>query len=302
MKSIILLVVILISANIESLSAEANDSTSLRKNNTELLLDLFYGMEYDENGYTCTDTVLDTINGLKHIEISEVWYDSSYDAPVEYKASVGIYIDTLISPLIWGKIEQIADSNFIDILSYHDGIDKVLRANTYKTSIVDDFIDKWQVLISNVAKNGNSPDENTDFTEITPLRVCSVIHKIYEDDNWETYIIEFSYSIHGSNGCPSYADYLSFNKHDGRILSTEEVFEFYNKTSIEKEFYKEFSKAKKKNGYKPGNGPNNFTDNWNGISGIAIIQNGFLIYYQPYVAGCGAEGQYNIIINTQDLM
>lgn len=33
---------------------------------------------------------------------------------------------------------------------------------------------------------------------------------------------------------------------------------------------------------------------------IAYVNDGILIYYQPYVAGCGAEGQYNIIIKNSD--
>lgn len=297
MKNIIpLFIVLLIYASPVPLSANFDCSTNSEDNQSELLLDLFYGMEYDENAGTYTDTTLDTINGLKHVEICELWHDSSDETPIEYEASVGIYIDTIISPLIWEKIEQKVDSQVIEIMSYHEGIETKLRANNHKTSGVNDFIKKWQTLISAVEKNDSSTNTNKEFYKITPVRACSVIHKVYEDKDWETYLIQLSYSTHGSNGCPSYSDYISFNKHDGHALSFREAFEIYDETSITEEFSKEFSKAKVMNGYESFNNPNEFTVNWNDVSGIAFVQNGLLIYYKPYVIGGGAEGQYNINI------
>lgn len=268
-----------------------------------ILLDLFYGMEFDKIKSVYVDSVLDTIPGLKHFEFEKKWYYTGCnDYNVSCHTYLGIYIDSIIPGNIWQNLQPVINKNFAEHISYDAPFDSI-----YANEIAEfvptpmDYAKKWENLMDKFSETMKPTMIDSVYQEITHLRVCGVVHKIFEDNDWETYIIEFSFSYHGGCGCPSYADYITFNRHDGHQLTENEILSKYDKVKLETQLETGLGNAKIENGFDPIGGPNEYTDNLFGASGIALIDNGVLIYFQPYVAGCGAEGQYNIIINNSEL-
>lgn len=99
-------------------------------------------------------------------------------------------------------------------------------------------------------------------------------------------MVEFSFNYHGSFDCPPYADYITFNKKEGHQLTQGEILAEYNKDEFNAQLDKELAKAKLDKGENPEGGSSMYTKNLFGASGIAYIEDGILIYFQPYVAGC----------------
>ena len=264
-----------------------------------ILLDLFYGMEFDAENGVYVDSVLDNIPGLKHFEFDKIWfYNGGDDYNVSWHAQLGMYIDSIIPQNIWQNLQPIVDKNFVEHISYNAPFDCIYAneiGEVVQTPI--DYAKKWGNLMEKFSETMKPALDDSVYHRISPLRVCGVIHKVYENHDWATYLVEFSFDYHGSNGCPSYADYISFNKKDGHRLTEDELLQLYDKSKLSEALAKEFNKAKEENDMAP-TGDNTLM---NMMSGFALIDKGVLIYFQPYVAGSGAEGQYNIIINEADL-
>ena len=108
--------------------------------------------------------------------------------------------------------------------------------------------------------------------------------------------MESSVDYHGSNGCPSEADYLTYEISSGDPLSIQEVLALYPVSNLMQKLRDAYVAAAKERNFEP-------SDSMTGekllqeADGAAIINEGLLIYYKPYKIGCGAEGQYNLVIN-----
>ena len=300
MKKLLIISIITFCSILSIRCTQSENGKNINRENApqELLLELFYGMNYDSLTNSYVDLVLDDIPGLKHYEYDKVWYYSGgEDYNISWPTRIGLYIDSIIPQKIWTNMQPILNKNFAENISYDFPFDTI-----YKNEIAEmvetpsDYAKKWENLINKFSETTKPTLPDSVYKEILPLRVCGVIHKIFEDKEWETYLIEFSVSFHGGCGCPSNADYISFNKSDGHQLTETEILAKYDKAALRAHLDKEFNKAKIRKGYDPLGGPSLYTDKLFGASGVAFIENGVLIYYQPYVAGCGAEGQYNIII------
>lgn len=268
-------------------------------NDKPILLDLFYGMEFDEGNGVYVDSVLDTIPGLKHFEFEKKWYyTGGDDYNISWQSYLGLYIDSIIPHNIWQNLQPIINKDLVELISYDEAFDSICGneiAEMVQTPL--EYAKKWDDLMNKFTEIMRPVLPDTAYKEIIPFRVCGVIHKVFEDNDWVTYLVEFSVDNHGGNGCPSYADYITFSKNDGHRLSAEELFQQYDKSQLSYALIKEFNKEKEQKGYAP-TGDRTLMDE---MSGFALVNDGVLIYFQPYVAGCGAEGQYNIIINENEL-
>lgn len=262
-----------------------------------VLFDLFYGMEFDEENGVYVDSVLDTVPGLKHFEFDKKWYyTGGDDYNISWHAYLGIYIDSIIPQNIWQNLQPIINKDFAELTSYDKAFDSIFRneiAEMAQSPI--EYAKKWNDLMNKFTNIMRPILPDYDYHEIMPFRVCGVIHKVFEDNEWATYLVEFSVDNHGGCGCPSYADYITFNKKDGHRLSKEEFFQLYDKSELSAALINEFNKEKERKGYS-ATGDNTLISE---MSGFALVDKGILIYFQPYVVGCGGEGQYNIILEIK---
>lgn len=275
----------------ESASANSSDENL---NSDTMLLDLFYGMNQDSTGVYC-DSVLDNIPGLIHKEYARKWLMPNDTA--WFEISMGIYLDeefpneivretvlTMVDTILPHTFEEDIESAQIDALS---------RRVINKQSSTD-FLDSWERVFDELTRiNGYGP-QYEHYGEIPGSRGCTVCHLVYEDANWATYIIEFSFDYHITRGCPSKASYYTINKSTGYVLTISDILAQHDCSEIGEllvETYKyEVSQA--------GFTPVYFTGEEliSTADGVAIINNGILFYYHPYNIGGGAEGQYNLFI------
>lgn len=287
------------SCSLSAKTDEANNNNGPR----DIPLGLFYGMEFDEDKGVYIDSLFDTIPEVRHYEFDKKWYysgDETYN--ISFHAQLGIYIDSIIPEPIWTNLQPIINKNFAEHISYDAPFDSIyINKIAELVETPADYAKKWGNLMDKFSESMKPTMAETVYQDITPLRVCGVIHKVFDDKDWETYLVEFSFNYHGGCGCPSYADYITFNKYDGHQLTENEILAKYDEIKLRNQLENEFANAKIKNGYEPIGGPNEYTGNLFGASGLAYIKNGILIYFQPYVAGCGAEGQYNIILSNPPL-
>ena len=296
-KSFFIIYLILLSTLFSCELARANDDTKSKKG--DLLLDLFYGMEYDSLSNTYVDSVLDVIPGLNHYEFGKVWFQDDEEYPISFNSQMGIYIDSIIPEKIWKNLEPIINKGLAEHISYDFNLDSIFRNDIYRPSSNPiHFAMKWEDLMERFSKKYQPILEKELYPKITPLRVCAVIHKIDESDDWSTYIVEFSYDYHSSSGCPSYADYYSFRKRDGHLITKDEIIEKQNKNKLGKSLATKFSIEASNRRAMQFELPEKVL--FDEMTGAAFLKDGLLIYFHPYVVGGGAEGQYNLIINNID--
>lgn len=262
-------------------------------------LGLESGREYDEEKCKYTILDLDAIPELIHFEFDRKWfYSEGEDYNIYWHAQLGLHIDSVIPQNIWHSLQPILNENFTEHISY-DAPFYSIYANEIAEYVQtpNDYAKKWENLMDKFSETMKPTLAESVYYGISHLRVCGVIHKVFDNKDWETYLIEFSFEYHGGCGCHSYADYISFNKHDGHRLTEQELYRLYDKPKLSEALIKEFNKAKEKAGRAPTGDPTLIND----ISGFAFIEDGVLVYFHPYVAGCGAEGQHNIIIKDKDM-
>lgn len=255
-------------------------------------LELFYGMSdwYDDKE-TYHDSVFDNIGGIRH---QEFFADLCIPQDgVRYRNSLGVYIDEEYpTKALQEKVFATLDSILCQALSY-DLEEEILSHDLSSIENTDDFLNIWKVFYDNL---GNVDKIKLQYPEIPGSRVCVVSHKVAEKDDYVTYMMELSVDYHGSNGCPSSADYITYNATSGKPLSINEVIDMYPITDLKGKIRDAYVNAAKERDYEP-------SENLTGeillqeADGAAIINEGLLIYYKPYNIGCGAEGQYNLVIN-----
>ena len=260
-------------------------------------LELFYGMDKDEQG-NYVDSILDTIPGLLKFEKSAMWCNP--EDSMKYNASMGLYIDTVFpSQKIESELLSLADSLLRVDDSDNSVWDAMPRFDACGDSVTtSSFLEFWSNLYDKVAV-AKAPPKHSAFPQVLDFRWCTVIHKIYEDENVTTYLVGESWDVHGSCGCPSKSSYLTFDKTTGSRLTVSDVVDHFKEGEIENLLRQRYCSASKENGYEPTDitGKRLISE----ADGVAQIGNLYLFYYHPYKIGCGAEGQYNLFVPIHNI-
>lgn len=268
-----------------------NKTESCRSRNDTTLLDLFYGMDPD------TGCVLDSMPGILKFEKKSLWR-KSYD-PYKYDASLCIYMDSVFpSNLIREQVMCHLDSLLQELFVGYciGGIPTSLHDSINNCESSEDFSNYCSSIFDYVDNLCSAEDSDTLYL-ILPFRVALVACRVYNDEDVATYIFEASVDYNGSCGCPSGATYCTFDKKTGRMLGYDDFFVPESVDSINKlldlEHCREYKKRYDSDYYE---GHSIFTGKQ---ECVALVKEGFLFYYEPYSIGCGAEGQYNLILTPE---
>lgn len=270
-----------------------------KRRNSSSLLDLFYGMEKDSAGTYLDDVRLDTISGLIHKEFRSIW--CHHADSVKFEMSMGLYIDesyptVVVRNVMFEKLNTVIPEGFsYDIDETQDSF---LKRGVRTVQSARAFIRDWGHLFNRVSALNGYNSSFSNYSMIVGSRGCAVCHKIYEDSIWATYIVEMSVDYHSSCGCPSSADYYTINKTTGKIFNMSDILSQHKFSAIERLILNEFDIETNANG-RPTCGLTG-RELINRANGIAKLNEGILFYYHPYNIGCGAEGQYNLIIPIEE--
>lgn len=292
----IILTIMIITASCHLLVAcnvsDKPDDESNMDDHSQTLLDLFYGMERTEDGYY-SDSRLDTIQGLLHREFSEMWCRK--DDSVKFELNIGVYLDAeypndTVKKAMLSKINKVIPEGFEYDLT-NNLQTEILKRGANVNQSTSQFLDQWQQIFDQVTSLNKVKDDTSSYHEIIASRGCTVCHKIYEDNIWATYLLEESVDYHSSCGCPSHADYFSINKMDGSIFNLSDVLKHNDILNLENLIYYSYCLE--------SHSSNSLTGKKliSKMDGVAIVSEGILVYFHPYNIGCGAEGQYNLIIS-----
>lgn len=275
--------------------------------------ELFLGMgrvkdEQDKDGYTyhyeCKAPELEGIEGIASQELEATWYRIDEDYPGHYRCTFGLYVDKdFPSDKVFRQVELGIDTLLTQSFDYNDELENLkqslaLRKGYSPRNTRDIMTRTKQVFDQYTKKNNSLKPDSTDY-EFPESRVCIVAHKICDQDDWASYIIEFSFDYNGSNGCPSWADYITVNKKTGHLLTSNDIVEKYGEEQVSKKLRQAYVKAK---------GERNADFEVYNLSGIelidaadgcAIVDEGVMFYYRPYSVGCGAEGMYNLVLDLK---
>lgn len=259
--------------------------------NPTSLLDLFYGMDKDSGG-NYKDNTLDTVRGLKYWECSNMW--SHLGDSIKFEMSLGVYMDSVfpsiaVRRVILDKLNEVIPTAFDYDLNEEQL--SLLKESDKSWDNFEDFRSGWKTLFDWLTDlNGHTPPRDS-LPETIGSRGCAVAHILYEDRKYATYIIEMSVDYHSSCGCPSYADYYTIEKESGKILNFDDLISADYRYGVLNSLIHNYKIATKGDGTLKGEELIKKAD------GIAILNEGLLIYYHPYNIGPGSEGQHNFIIN-----
>lgn len=270
-----------------------------KRKNSSSLLDLFYGMEKDSAGAYLDDVRLDTIPGLIHKEFRSIW--CHHADSIKFEMSMGLYLDEsypseIIQDILFKKLDAVIPEGF----SYDidDAQNVLLKRGVKFTQSARSFIRDWGKLFNRVSALNGYSSKFSHYPMIVGSRGCAICHKIYEDSIWATYIIEMSVDYHSSCGCPSSADYYTINKTSGKIFNLSDLLSRHESIEIERLILNEFDIETNAKGLSTCGLTGK--ELINRATGIAKFNEGILFYYHPYNIGCGAEGQYNLIIPIKE--
>ena len=272
-----------------------NGDNQQNRSSEKTPLELFYGMAdwYDDRD-TFSDPVLDNIPGLLHKEL----YFGVCDAEdsIRYPLSVGIYLDEMFpSDAVRNNVLLRMDSIISQLYSVIDNNERSFDFSLIKSG--GEYLDMWQSFFDfRYGKNADVTEYASNFPLVPGIRLCIVVHQVASEENYATYLMESTADYHISNGCPSAADYITYDIHSGKELSIDEILKIYPVSNLEEKLRQAYEKAAKEKDFEPKDyltGENLLQ----GADGAAIINEGLLIYFKPYEIGSGAEGQYNLIIN-----
>ena len=257
--------------------------------------DLFIGMEEEEEeGYA-------PLAGSIVKDFRSRWYrviqfDDEEPEKDAFDVLLRLNIDSIYpSQEVMNTVAARLDKNLKEIFveavkgddtPYTQSHNRNLQLSNVKTS--GDILEYAKEWFMEFDKQIKAPKDDETLTEIPPVVVSLVANRIYENDTESTYLLEYSYSYHGSNGCPSGAEYFTIDKATGKILGYDELIgegkEKQVTDALQKAYEKQFG------------GPNE-EQNWEWLSedfrnNCARVKEGILFYYLPYSIGCGAEGEY----------
>ena len=265
-------------------------------------MDLFLGMDYDENySYTGNDSLLYWFPGLIMQEKAATWYCAEDDYAMKFRCSLGLYIDKEYpSEAVFRELEAAIDSALVFGLEPYGGMDdqpafRLREANTPQNAQqILDFASQVFDMYTNQMKASKPV---TAYEQAPEARWCLVVHKVYDKGDQATYIFEVSYDINGSNGCPSQAHFVTFDKNTGEILQPDEIIRKYGAENLKSQLWNAYLAAREERGFAEFDGSEVSADELlTEASGCAIINEGVMFYYLPYIIGCGTEGEYNLVL------
>ncbi len=267
------------------------------------LLGLFYGME-EEDDATCP---IEDLPGLLKLECQASWKTGEYIEDVtdafKYDVILRVYVDSIypteqVMRTVAVKMDRMFQRDFVDYIRNNedapcsDYMDNVLNCGNIRSG--EELRDYFRGWFEEFDRNKNAEQDSID--SIWPLRYSLVACRLFENAKVATYLFESSVDYHGSSGCPSSADYLTIEKKTGKVLGYDDLFCPGSETDIDnllRQAYIDEQNRRDENFYgavddlmKPG-----FKNN------CALVKEGVLFYYHPYAIGCGADGQYNLIID-----
>ncbi len=263
---------------------------------TRTLLALFYGMEHNSGQYY--DLVLDSIPGLLHREYEALW--CNHVDSIKFNMSIGIYMDSVypsepVRKYLFKKIDSAVKEGFAYDVS-DDDLYLLAKGPSSQTTAIA-YLDKWGHIFQQLTSKKRYDDSCSIYPYVVGSRGCTVCHKIYEDSLCVTYILEESVDYHSSCGCPSSADYITLCKQTGKVMGVSDIVTVETKDKIANSLYLEYCKEAATKGFTPGDITGEYLIEK--ANGIALVNEGILFFFHPYNIGCGAEGQYNLIINTE---
>lgn len=275
-------------------------------NTAETPMELFLGMDYDENySYMGSDSLLYRFPGLIMVENDALWYhdDEEDDFHIKFRFSMGLYIDKEYpSEAIFRRMEGAIDSALVFGMEPYSGMDNKpafrLRESN-KPQNAREILDFGSQVFDMYTQQKKARKPESSYEQIPEGRWCLVAHKVYDKGDQATYMVVVSYDINGSNGCPSQALYWTFDKKTGSLLQSKDVIAKYNKEDLKSQLWNAYYETCKQRGYDEDMitlDPENLLS---GVSGCAIINEGILFYYLPYSIGSGAEGEYYLVLKKK---
>ena len=254
------------------------------------LIDQYYKILTGQNN---DSLILDTVSGMTNVLLSQYWVIPADS--VRFKMIMGISIDEeytneLVQKAVFEKVNEYLAHGFnYDITSEDQA--KILNIGADVNKSIKDFLSEWESIFHKISKLNGYEERDSILPYMRGSGGGTVCHKIYEDINKTTYMIEGLIDYHNSSGDPTQADYLTINKSTGEVLSLSDVSNDDRMENLIVDAYLIFTESM---GYHPCS--YNGKELLESADGVAIINVGLLFYYHPYKIGVGAEGQFNLII------
>lgn len=275
-------------------------------------LELFMGMDAEfvptvdgdsTYRYTCSLPELEGDEGIARQELEATWYNND-DDPCRYRCTWGLYVDKdFPSDMVFRRVEIGIDTLLTQSFCYNEELNDVkqtfARRKGYVPRKTQDILDRAKSLFEQFTRKKQPTKPEAEYRDYPEARVCIVAHKIYDRDEWATYIIEFSFDYNGSNGCPSWADYITVNKKTGQSLTTDDIVKRYGAGQVSKNLRDAFVKAKDERNATLDVQNYSGAELIDAADGCAIIDEGVMFYYRPYNIGCGAEGEFNLVLDLK---
>lgn len=270
------------------------------------LLDLFYGMERSKefSGYMQRDTILENTPNIVKSENTAWWYYNP--DKMKFRSTLGLYIDKdYPSQKVFQRIEEAIDTTMVNGLSYyffHIDADSVFNARIY--NLPQNYADIFKFATSLFDQTTKSLQPNTSQSEYdcySEFRVCVVAHKVFEQEGLSTYLLESSGDYNGSNGCPSNASYITLDNESGHTITVDNIIKHRKRELFKKLLYDKYYDYMTSKGYESYLISDDVDWIWESKSGIALINEGVLVFYKPYSIGPGAMGQVNLIIPYSEM-
>lgn len=274
-------------------------------------LGLFMGMGYERNEnedssahYDCRVPELEDDENIARQELEAIWYHNDDDYPSRYRCTLGLYVDKDFPCQEAFKQVELGIDTLLTQSFYNTEVIKEInesfaKRKGYAPSNTQDILNRAKLIFDQYTRQMQPTKPDSTYSNYPESRVCIIAHKIYDQGDWASYIIEFSFDYNGSNGCPSWADYLTVNKKTGQRLTTDYVVKECGAEPVSKNLRKAFVKAKVERN------ADMEVQNYSGMElieyadGCAIVNEGLMFYYRPYSIGCGAEGEYFLVLDMK---
>lgn len=253
--------------------------------------------------YDCDLPELEGVGDVARQELEEMWYGKEYNETVKYRCTMGLYVDEEFpSQEIFRQVELGIDTLLTQSFCYNDELDNLKKSLSqrkgYAPRNTQDIMRRAKSIFDQFSMvYSKKPDTIT--MNLPESRICIVAHKIYDQGDWASYIIEFSFSYNGSNGCPSWADYITVNKKTGHRLTSGDLVEKYGLARVSASLRQAFVKAKCERNADLELYRLSGQELIDAADGSAIVNEGVMFYYRPYSVGSGAEGMFNLVLNLK---
>ena len=237
--------------------------------------------------------IIDTISGMTTMLLTQYWVIPADS--VRFIMRMGISMDEkypnkLVRKAVFEKVNKYLANGFDYDISLEDQ-EKIVNNGADVNNSTKDFLAEWKSIFYKVSEFNGYEERDSILPYMRGSGGGTVCHKIYEDINIATYLIEGVIDYHNSSGDPTKADYLTINKSTGEVLSVSDVRKDNRMENLIVDAYLIFTESM-------GYHPYSYTgkDLLESADGVAIINEGLLFYYHPYKIGVGSEGQFNLII------